>query len=200
MWPTTSYTLLRELVDPAKRDAAWVAFADRYGPPIRACCVRWNVPAHELDAAVNGVLIHLLVKLDRYAPQDGVGFRNWLSTLIRNHVMTEHRGSRLFKSFGPLPEDDLLAAAPRSDALRFADDLAGGLSGLLDDDQERTLAEVRAGVSDRDWAIAMRVLAGETAKEVGAEYGLDPLNTGKTAQSVRRKIQEAWARALGLDR
>lgn len=198
MWPTTSYTLLRELVDPAKRDAAWEAFANRYGPAIRTCCIRAHVPAHDLDAAVNGVLVHLLVKLDRYSPQEGVGFRKWLSTLIRNYVFTEHRGSRLFKSFGPLPEDDLLADAPRSDALRFADEVAGGLSGLLDDDQQRTLAEVRAGVSERDWAIAMRVLAGESAKEVGAEYGLDPLNTGKIAQAVRRKIQEAWARALGL--
>lgn len=198
MWPSTSYTLLREMVDPAKRDAAWAAFAARYGGPIRVCCVRWNVPAHDLDAAVNGVLVHLLTKLDRYSPREGVQFRKWLSRVIRNHVLTEHRGDRLFKSFGPLPEDDLVADHPQSAAMRFADDLAGAVSGLLDDDQARAMELVRAEVPARDWDIATCVLAGESPKAVGERHGLDPLNTGKVAQAVKRKIQEQWKTLLQL--
>ena len=55
-----------------------------------------------------------------------------------------------------------------------------------------------AQVSERDWDIAMSVLSGESAKTVGERHGLDPLNTGKIANAVKRKIEEQWKKLLGF--
>lgn len=198
MWPSTSLTLLRELVDPAKRDSAWTAFVTRYDQPIRVCCVRHGVLAHDLDAAVNGVLIHLLTKIDRYEQREGSGFRKWLSTVIRNHVASEQRSNRRFQSFGPIPDGDSLADKPRSKADQFADDLADALGHIFDDDQKEAMKRVRSQVSERDWDIAMSVLSGESAKTVGERHGLDPLNTGKIANAVKRKIEEELKKLNGL--
>lgn len=198
MWPSTSLTLLRELLDPAKQDSAWAAFEARYDQPIRVCCIRHGVPAHDLDASVNGVLIQLHAKLDRYEQRDGSGFRKWLSTVIRNHIISEKRSNRLYESFGPIPEGDTIAGKLQSKIDLFAEDLADSLGHMLDDFQTKTLEIVRSQVPPRDWEIAMLVFSGENPKSVGERYGLDAMNTGKIANSVKRKIGEQFKKLNGL--
>ena len=80
----------------------------------------------------------------------------------------------------------------------FSDDVADSLSRILDDDQKNAMEAVRTQVSARDWDIAMSVLSGENAKTVGERHGLDPLNTGKVANAVKRKIEDQWKKLLGL--
>lgn len=198
MWPSTSLTLLGELLDPAKQDSAWAAFQARYGQLIRVCCIRHGVPTHDLDASVNGVLIQLHAKLDRYEKREGSSFRKWLSMVIRNHVVSEHRSNRLYQSFGPIPEGDTIPDKPQLKIDLFASDLAEALGHILDDFQTETLEIVRLLVSPRDWEIAMLVFGGENPKSVGERYGLDAMNTGKIASAVKRKIGEQFKKLNGL--
>lgn len=197
MWPSTSLTLLRELLDPAKQDSAWALFVARYDQSIRVCCVRHGVPAHDLDASVNGVLIQLHAKADRYEPREGSGFRKWLSTVIRNYVISEKRSNRLYQSFGPIPEGDTIAEKPSTKIDLFAADLADALGHVLDDFQTKALEAVRSQVSQRDWEITMLVFSGENMKSIGERFELDAMNTGKIAQAVKKKIAEQYKKFIG---
>ena len=93
VFPLTSMTLLQKIAleVTGEREAAWVRFFDLYTPAIRKFA-QWHDSTHDPDDVVQDIYMKLVevVQSGKYDSSKGT-FRAFLSTMIRNHLVSLYR-------------------------------------------------------------------------------------------------------------
>src|SRR6266542_6279263 len=113
----THASLLVRLQQEPNDEAAWCEFAARYGPRIKAWCLRWNLQEADAEEVTQRVLVQLAVKIRRFAYDASGSFRGWLKTLTQ-HALSDFlhdcRRERVALG-GPMSEAGLETAEARHD-------------------------------------------------------------------------------------
>ena len=93
VFPLTSMTLMQKIAREVtgEREAAWVRFFELYTPAIKKF-VQWHDSTHDPDDVIQDIYIKLVeaVQSGKYDPSKG-SFRTFLSTMIRNHLVSLYR-------------------------------------------------------------------------------------------------------------
>jgi RNA polymerase sigma-70 factor (ECF subfamily) len=181
--PTRS-SLLERIRNPNDRDA-WADVYKIYSPLMRALAKRNGVSADDADDLVHEGFLRLRDKIPegRYQPQEGK-FRAWLTTVMTNLV-----------------KNWKVKQARRHNRERAAEEpIVEGPKHQLDRDCRKlildlALDKVRKATKPKTWACFEGFyLRGLSAKDVGAEVGLEPgavhQNTHRVLQAVREMCAE----------
>src|SRR5262249_56693266 len=92
----TSPTLLRDLGDPAHREAAWRTFLQRYQPLIYGWSRRQGLNHDDAEEVSAAVLSELVTALPGFVYDPARRLRAWLNKLVTHEVANPypHRGPR----------------------------------------------------------------------------------------------------------
>jgi RNA polymerase sigma-70 factor (ECF subfamily) len=160
--------LLERLRDPGDGDA-WGLFDRRYGPCIRAWCLRWGLQVVDAEDLCQQLLLKLFGKLRTFVYDPDREFLPWLKTLVRHAVCDFlERQSRTVQGSG----DDRVAGLLGQVEAR--QDVAQRLEEQFDLALlETACSRVRRRVAPSTWdALAGTVLEGRSPSEVASRLGM----------------------------
>jgi RNA polymerase sigma-70 factor (ECF subfamily) len=183
---TTSPTLLDRLRQPDDR-AAWERFAALYTPVLERWARRQGL--HEADAAdlVQEVLLKLIRVLPTYERRTGRTFRGWLGTVTANAC----RDFRRRRATRPLPGSDGLSGVGEPPVVDLEE--AEYRSTLV----QRALDLIRPDFEPRTLDIFARLVTnGQSAGEVAADLGIEPVAVYKVKNRVMTRLRQELAGLL----
>ncbi|MBX7103662.1 MAG: sigma-70 family RNA polymerase sigma factor [Gemmataceae bacterium] len=168
----TRASLLFRLQQAPADQTAWDQFVSRYGPQVRAWCLRWGLQEADADDVVQTVLTQLSQKLGEFQYDPARRFRGWLKTLTQHAWSDFHRvRARQAVGSGDSAAIDALAQ------VEARDDLAERLQATFDHEiLEQAYREVQGRVEERTWqaflCTAVQGISGaDTAKRLGMSVG-----------------------------
>jgi RNA polymerase sigma factor (sigma-70 family) len=186
---TTSSSLIRRAHQWDDR-TAWDELVIRYQPLILDECRRLGLGGHELEEALQRVLIRLARRMKTFNYDPSRSFRGWLRTLVRSQVVEDWRRR------GAAGRDVL------DGRVEWLGDREGPAEPVEDDHPlleqgRRVQAEVRARVGAETWEIFwMADLEGVPMVEVARRFGKTYHAAFRARQRVRTLLAEAGRRAL----
>lgn len=141
-------------------DAAYLEFADEFGPRLRAYFVKKGVPPAEAEELAVSCVSDAAVKINQYKPLPGIRFSAWVYAFGRHALADwrEHR-ARTAPLAGDMPAQSLFNGELEGD-LQVDLAVRRGLARLSPAD--RAIIELRDLGEERDYA------------EIGAEVGIKP--------------------------
>ena len=163
----THSSLLRRV--KAYDDSGWRELVDTYGDRIYYMSLRSGMSSHDACDVTSEVFVAIVRKVRdfKHNPLDG-GFRKWVRVITKNKIRDHWRkrrhlaqaigGSSWQQNIGVLPLDE----PSQSESSPY----------VLEQNDTGWIEEVRAEVSDRDWAMfEMLVMDHRLASEVAEEFG-----------------------------
>lgn len=199
--PTTSATLLRELLSAGGRDDAWTRFLERYGTPIYVWCRRSGLSHDDAEDVRAEVLARLAVVLRAFEYDPARRFRGWLKTVVSNAVLDywRLRGRRPGDWASGHPDvHDLLEEVEADGGL---DELAGQLDDTIVHDLDRAhrvVARVRDRIEPRTWqAFWMTAIEQRPAREAADHLGLSIAAVYMARSRVSQMLRAAGAELAG---
>ncbi|SFJ62844.1 sigma-70 family RNA polymerase sigma factor [Planctomicrobium piriforme] len=177
----TRSSLLLQLREGAAH-AAWDEFLELYRPLITSTLARSGVPAHEIDDALQEVVMQLLRVLPgfRYQKQRGF-FRGWLRRVTTNKAIDLHRKQSGMPATCEAPES-------------WPDDRSAGEAwdrefqlGLLKSAMKCVEPEFRT----KTWqCFQLRVLEGRSGEEVARQLGVSENAVYVNCSRVTGRLRE----------
>ncbi len=166
----TSPTLLCDLKDPYRREAAWRTFLLRYHPLIYRWSRGTGLDHNDAEEVSAAVLCKLVTAMRDFVYDPSHRFRGWLKTLVENEVRSEYRkrgrrpGDR--GSAHPLVHRRMIEIPTLDPIGELVDQLDGTLAHDLRDAEEVTL-RVQARVEPHTWqAFWLTEICKESGRDV----------------------------------
>ncbi len=191
---STSPTLLGRLRHSPTDQAAWDAFAKRYGPSLRRWCRQWGLQDADAEDVVQSVLLELSRQMSGFEYDPAGSFRAWLKT-VASRAWFRFLSAR--KRPGGGSGDSAVAALLENVAA--GEDLVRRLEEESDRELlEAAMARVRLRVKPNTWE-AFRLLAleerpgGEVAQRLGMKLGA----VFMAKSNVRKMIEDEIRRLDG---
>jgi RNA polymerase sigma-70 factor (ECF subfamily) len=187
----TSPTLLGRLCRDGNDEAAWGDFVARYGPLIRAWCLRWSLQEADAEDVTQDVLLRLAGKLRTFVYDPSRRFRGWLRTLT-HHALADFAASR--KRLDSGSGDSQTLEALHSVAART--DLLDRLEEQFDRELlEEAMARVRLRVQPQTWeAFRLTALEGLSGEDAARQTGLRLTAVFKAKSRVQQLLREEITR------
>ncbi len=153
-FPSTHLSLLRAMVQAEEnqdRQDAWNEFTRAYEKRIVQWCMKHGVPQRNARDMAQEILIILLDKLPMYDSTKG-RFRTWLSTVIRNAVISlYHRKTEVADQ--PVGGDLPQLIIDQLQSREAADELAASVDCYADPFMLASVESARARVDESSWHI-----------------------------------------------
>ena len=188
-FPETRASLLIQLRTPENREA-WEAFAATYQPVIYRMARRRGLQDADARDLVQNVLVRVSAAIDRYEPQPGVRFRNWLSRVAKNAILSALTRRARDRGLGGTDASDQLAQRPD-----LSDQTDRELeTEIMREQFLRAAAVVRTDVNDETWkAFEATVINGlscdDAAQELGKSVGTVYAARSRVLKRLRDQIQ-----------
>lgn len=186
-FPDTRSTLLVQVKSPDNREA-WEQFADLYRPVIYRMARKRGMQDSDAQDLAQTVLIRVVGAIDRWEKTDpDIGFRNWLSRVTRNAILTALTTQRRDAAAGGTDIQELLSLQPE-----VRTDVERELSlECLREQYHRAAAIVQSDVTAETWrAFELSVIDGKPCDEVAEIIG-KPIGTVYAARSrVMRRLSD----------
>jgi RNA polymerase sigma-70 factor (ECF subfamily) len=198
---STSPTLLRELANPATREAAWRTFLERYQPLIQ----RWarsrglnHEEADDISAVVLAKLVEVMASF-HYDPTKR--FRSWLRTVVDNEVCSFWRQAARRPcaqgSGDPAVQQFLEQIPSREDLDALVETLDEAVQNDLRLAREIEM-RVRKRVQERTWqAFWLTAMENQPAKAVAQQLGMTVAAVYMAKHRVDRLLRTEGARLRG---
>ncbi len=170
-FPDTRASLLVRVQSPDDH-RAWETFVATYRPVIYRMARRRGLQDSDAQDATQDILLRVAKAIDRYEPQAGVRFRNWLSRVARNAILSSLTRSPPDAGQGGTDAVDWLDDQPQAAATAIAElDWE-----VLRERFLRAAAVVRNDVNGETWAafeltVIQEVSCEEAARTLGKSLG-----------------------------
>jgi RNA polymerase sigma-70 factor (ECF subfamily) len=183
----TSATLLARLRLAPADQAAWAAFADRYGRKLFGWCRHWGLQEADAQDVTQDVLVRLAGKMNGFEYDPARSFRAWLKTLAR-HALSDFcdaRGRAGAAGGGSQAVQMLHTVEAREDLVRQ-------LEAEFDQEVlEAAIARVRSRVTPKSWRVfELTAQEGRSGAEAAAELGMTVAAVFVTKGRVQKMLQE----------
>ncbi len=196
----TSTSLLRRA--QADQTDAWQLLVQTYSRRVYRWCRRAGLQPADSANVVQEVLRAVARKLPEFRREKaGDTFRGWLRRITQNKLRDFHRSLARYPDRAAGGTDAhqqiLQVQAPHPDTATYSH-LSSGHSNSchgLSDWGQQIVARVRAECSERDWRFFWRVVVdGQSAVEVGEEFGVTANTVRLVKMRILRRLREAVAR------
>ncbi|MBI1913165.1 MAG: sigma-70 family RNA polymerase sigma factor [Planctomycetes bacterium] len=192
----THASLLARLQQEPNDESAWREFVARYGPRIKAWCLRWDLQESDAEEVTQRVLVQLAVKIRRFAYDPSKSFRAWLKTLTQHALsdFLDDRQRERMASGQPLTEAAL-------EGLEARQDLEARLQEVFDLELlEEACRRVQERVEPRTWqAFELTTVQGLSGAEAAARLGMNVAAAFKAKNNVQKLLREELNRLEGAD-
>lgn len=184
---STNASLLVRVRDPANVDA-WREFENRYSQLIRNYCLRRHIDTVDIDD-ISQLVWSKLAKGMRdfsYDPAKGK-FRGYLYTVVRSAVSRQFANRR---------EDATWLAEHREVANLVAED--AGHDDIwerewTDHHFRQAFATIEQTFDPQSVAIFQRLLSGDTADQIAADFGMTPAAVNQAKHRIRSRMKDLIA-------
>jgi RNA polymerase sigma factor (sigma-70 family) len=192
--PNTNNSLLLALQSqsPARREAAWASFEPSYRPVILAWCRRWHLPGTAPEDLTQEILLKLSVKFLRHCYDPAAGrFRGWLRATVRRALIDYGRAHKNRPDDGAVGGTDHHGMLANLASPEAADQLSEVIANQPVTRAARAIARVKARWPETHWkAFVLRHLEKVPGAAVAAEVGLEVWNVYKTADRIKKELEE----------
>lgn len=184
---STSLTLLGQLRQNPRDQAAWGRFVALYGPKIFGWCRHAGLQEADALDVTQGVLIRLADKMSTFVYDPGQSFRAWLKTMTRNawtdFWRQQRRGTR------GSGDSKMLAVLETVEA---REDLVKQLEEAFDGELlEQATIRVRLRVAPRTWdAFRLTALEGLPGTQAAAQLGMKVATVYVARSEVQKMLRE----------
>ena len=187
--PLTSASLLGRLRLAPADQSAWAEFVGRYGPLVYDWCRQWRLQDADAKDVTQGVLLHLVRRLQAFEYDPGLSFRGWLRTVAR-HAWADFVAAG--KPAAPL--------GPHLGDVAARDTLLARLDEVFDWELlHEAEARVRLRVAPHTWeAFRLTTADGLAGADAAAKLGMSVVAVFKAKSKVVRMLREE-VRKLGGD-
>ena len=176
----------------AREPQAWFELWENFGPILRSQLARWGrgrIGAETVQDLSQETLAALAGAIDRHDPSKGARFSTWLLAIAR-HTLGDEIDRRMAQKRGSGQKPASLDAAGDSAGLELAPD----------EIYERAVFEAKVAAAlrfaERDCGFVefdvyrMRVLKGQTGKEVALSLGTSEATISRRLASVRQRVRD----------
>ena len=187
----TSTSLLRRA--QADDADAWQQLVQTYSRRIYRWCRRAGLQPADASNIVQEVLRSVARKLgDFRRDREGDTFRGWLRRITQNKLR-DHFRNQLKQADHPIGGTD--AHRRLENQQDGPAESVSELGSIENEISSPILKSVRAEFSDRDWRFFWRVVVdGQSAVEVGEEYGVTANTVRLVKMRILRRLREEFAR------
>lgn len=196
-FPDTRSTLIAQVRSPENR-GAWAEFVALYRPVIYRMARKRGMQDADAQDLAQAVLIRILGAVERWEKSDpSIRFRNWISRVAKNAILTALAGSSKGAAIGGTAIQNLLEEQADIDP-----DLEQDFRlEFLREKYHRAASTVRTDVDSGTWqAFELSVVEGRPCNEVAERLG-KPIGTIYAARSrVMRRLRDQVDRLEGGDR
>ena len=193
----TSPTLLGRLAHVPADQAAWGAFAERYGRKIYGWCRHWQLQEADAEDVTQQVLLKLAQKMRSFSYDSSRSFRAWLKT-VAHHAWQDWLDSRRRPGAG----SGDTRVAEILETVQARDQLVEQLDEeFAREVLDEAMARVRLRVQPHTWE-AFRLLAveGLSGAAVAERLGMKVATAFVARSKVQKMLQEEVRRLEGSDR
>jgi len=198
-WSPTSTSLIRRA--KGHKDDAWFQLVDTYSLMVYRWCRRAGLPPDDANDVCQEVFTAVARKIGDFRRDRGRdGFRKWIRVITTNKIRDYWRLRKAAAvAVGGTTWLGMLDAIAES---CVADTPSTLLRPCLDEDlRDEAVLQVRADVSERDWAIFARlVLEDGCPREVADEFGVSSNVVYLTKSRILKRLRtQLESRALTRD-
>jgi RNA polymerase sigma factor (sigma-70 family) len=179
----TSLTLMMRLQKSPTDVRAWGEFVERYGPMIRAWCLKWGLQDSDADDVVQEVLVKLFAAIRKFQYDATRSFRAWL---------TQHAWSDFIAARRKDPGRYACPIDLAADSTEAQSDLERQIEDAFDAELlELALNRVKKRIKAATWdAFQLTVLDGLSGAAAAAKLQIPVAHVFVAKSRVQRMLQE----------
>lgn len=188
----TSASLLRaaRVQDPG----AWQRLVETYGRRVYRWCRQSGLQPADANNIAQDVFAVIAAKLSTFEYRhDGDTFRGWIRRITQNKIRDHFRKlQKVPRASGGTAWFRQLADMPSQQTIEDKEPTTTGTSSTESSANAELVRQVKDCVSQRDWQFFWRVVVdGQSAVEVGDEFGVTANTVRIVKMRVLRKLRQA---------